>query len=213
MAIAGRKAQVRVSGAPVAFTGEPTTPNAARTEFRITDTARALWDPAAALTVRRSTDGTTYNAVPAAEYTLNRLTGTVAFAAAQAPGVLIQVSGASLTLSVAGEAKEFSYTLTNNTTEASRFGDSHVRRATVLRDASGSLSQWSSVDRYFENALTAGTPVVLDFYSDASAAAPDLRAWAILSKAEMKAAVDGLAETSVEWEGTPDNEGRTITLG
>lgn len=214
MAIAGRKAQVRVSGAPVAFTNEGTTANAARTEFRPTDPVKSVWDRSAAVTVRRSTDGgTIYTAVPAAEYTVNRLTGAVVFAAAQAAGTLIQVTGSYLPLSVAGEAKEFSYTLSSTNSDASRFGDSFVRRDAALKDATGSISQWTSVDRYFENALTAGNPVVLDFYSEATDATPDMRAWALLSSSEMSAAVDGLQETSVEWEGTYDAEGRAVSLG
>lgn len=212
MAIAGRKAQVRVSGAPVSFTAENTTANAARTEFRPVDPLKSVWSASAAVTVRRSTDGTNFTVVPAAEYTVNRLAGAVVFAAAQAAGVVIQLAGQYLPLSVAGEAKEFSYTLSSINSDASRFGDSFVRRDATLKDASGSLSQWT-VDRYFQTALTAGNPVILDFYSDATDATPDLRAWALISSSEMSAAVDGLQETSVEWEGTFDAEGRVVSLG
>lgn len=213
MATAGLRAQVRVSGPPVAFTNEPTTADETLSRYRIADAARTVWERTGPVAVSRSTDGGgTFSAVPEGEYALDRLSGTVHFHAAQAAGTQVQVSGAYLPLSVAAEAKEYSYTLTGNNTEASRFGDAYTRRAQGLKDVSGSLSQWTTAERYFEDALTAGEPLVLEFYSDANAA-PDLRVWARVSSSEMQAAVDGLMESAVEWEGTSDTDGRVVSLG
>lgn len=211
MAIAGRRALVRVSGAPVAVTGEATTADGALRSFTITNPAYRVWDRAAPVAVTRSTDGTTFTAVPAAEYTVNRLSGTVTFATPQAAGTQVRVSASYLPLAAAAEAKEFSYTLAGKQAEVSTFGASYVQRQQVQRDVTGSLSMWTTADRTFEDALTADRPVVLEFYSDSSAA-PDFRAWALVSKDDIKAAVDGMAETSVEWEGTPDTEGRITSL-
>ena len=211
MAIAGRKALVRVSGAPVALSAEPTTADATLKNFTITNAAYRVWDRAAAVSVTRSPDGVTFTAVPATEYTVNRLTGTVSFAAAQAAGTQIRVSTSYLPLATAAEAKEFSYTFTGNNLDASTFGSTFVLRQQGQRDITGSLSMWTTTDRTFEDALTADRPVVLEFYSDSGASA-DFRVWALVNSDEISAAVDGLAETAVEWEGTADNEGRITSL-
>lgn len=214
MSIAGYKAQVKVAGAPVPFTGAATTADAGRTRFRIDDPQRRVLDRGAPIEVRRSGDaGTTFAAVPAGDYTVDRLAGTVVFDAPQAAGTVVQVSGSYLALSVAAEAKEYSYTLAGNNQDATHFsGDGYTRRAQGLKDVTGSLSQWTTADRYFQDALTDGRPVVLEFYSDAGEA-PELRVWALVSSSEMSAAVDGLQETSVEWEGTYDADGRAVSLG
>jgi hypothetical protein len=213
MAIAGLRAQVRVSGPPVAFSSEATTADAGRIRYRIDDVGKGVWGRTAPVEVRRSTDGaSTLDPVAGAEYALDRLAGTVVFHTPQASGTVVQVSGEYLPLSVAAEAREFSYTLSGNSQEASRFGDAYTRRAQGLRDVTGSLSQWTTAERYFEDALTAGEPLVLEFYSQADGA-PDLRVWAMVSSTDMKAAVDGLMETTVEWEGTPDADGRAVSLG
>ncbi len=213
MAIPGRKAQLRVSGPPVPFSGEATTANGARTQYQITDPSRRVLDQATAVTVSSSATGAPpYTLVPAASYTVNRLSGTVTFAAAQAAGTSVIVGGGFLPLAVAAEAKEFSYTLSSANLEAPRFGDGFLQRLPGLKDATGSLSMWTTADRTFEESLVDDTPLVLDMYSDASAVTPDLRAWVRVSKNEMKAAIDGLIETSVEWEGAPDADGRSVSV-
>lgn len=213
MAIAGRKAQVRVAGAPLPVTAEPTTANAARTQYQITDPARRVLDMNAAVTVTTFASGSTTGVVATpGQYTINRLTGTVVFATARNSGTTVQVAASYLPLSVAAEAREYTVTLSASNQDASALGDTHVRRQQGLKDASGSISLWTTTDRYFEEALAAGSPVVLDFYSDGNAAAPDIRAWALISSDEISAAADGLAETAVEWEATADVDGRSISL-
>jgi hypothetical protein len=213
MPIAGQMARVRVSGPAVPFAGAAAEGDDGRTEYRVIDPALRVWAPAEPLTVERSTDdGVSFAAVPQEEYRANRLAGAVVFGAVQPEGTMVRVGGAYLPLSVAAEAREFSYSLQGTSAEAPRFGESHVRRAPVLRDVTGSLAAWTTADRYFEDALTSGEPVVLEFFSDGDGEA-DLRAWARLASTEMRAAVDGLGETSVEWEGAPDAEGRSISHG
>jgi hypothetical protein len=208
MAIAGRKAQVKVAGAPLTLTNEPTTSQGAGV-FQVTAAAKRVLDRSAALTARYTTDsGVTYTA--ATPTSVNRLTGQLTFTGLPA-GAVVQVTGAYLPLSAVAEAKEYGYTLTSKNVEASRLGDVYVDRDTVQQDVTGTLGQWFSTDRYFENALTAESIVLLEFYSDSSAAV-DLRCWATVSKTEMKAAMDGLVETTVSFEGTPDLEGRSISV-
>jgi hypothetical protein len=208
MAIAGRKAQVRVAGAAVAITNEPTTDQGGGV-FQITNAAKRVLDRTATLTARYTTDNVTFTATTPSF--VNRLTGQFTFLGLPA-GASVQVTGSYLPMSVVAEAKEYGYTMTAKNQDSSRLGDTYVKRDQTLKDVTGSIGQWTSTDRYFENALTAETVVVLDLYADSSAAVPDLRCWALVSKTEMKAAMDGLVETSVSFEGTPDLDGRMISV-
>ncbi|WP_018130715.1 hypothetical protein [Effusibacillus pohliae] len=208
MAIAGRKALIKVSGAPVAFVNAPTTPNADSTGFQITDPNMRILDPQAAIQVERSTDGgANWTVVPVAEYKLNRLTGTVEFAAAQT-GAQVRVSGSYLPLTTAGEAYEFKYTMEADNQDATTFQSDYVKRTQGLKDVSASLSQWY-VDRTFVDKLTDGRPVLLEFYVDA-ALGVDLRMWATPSSDEVSASADGLVEEALEFDGTTDADGRMV---
>ncbi|MBV9772645.1 MAG: hypothetical protein JO040_01765 [Gemmatimonadetes bacterium] len=212
MATAGRKAQVKVAGSPVAFTNEPTTSLGNSMDFQVTAATKRVWDRTAAIVVGTSGDGgTTYTTAAAGTYTVNRLTGTISFLLPQLGPPLVRVSGSYLPLSVVGEASEYSYSLTAKNAEFSRLGDIYTSRAQTLKDVTGSLSRWYAADPYFTNALTAETPVILEFYAN-SGTAPDLRCWALVGKEEIKAAMDGLVETTVSWEGFSDTEGRMISL-
>lgn len=210
MAIAGKKALVKVSGSAVAFTNEPTTADETLKVFQITDQTKRVWDRKSNITVEESTDnGTTWSA--ASGYSLDRLAGKVIFATAQAAGTQIRVSGSYLPLSIAAECKEYSYSLQGDNQDASSFGADFIKRKQGLKDISGSLSQWY-VDTYFKDALTSGEPIVLEIYADSSANY-DFRVWALLAKDEISSAVDGLIEAKVEFEGTADIDGRVISNG
>ena len=200
----GRRAQVKVSGAAVTFTTEATTTVTANTVYQITDATKRVWDPTAAITVYK--DAVSQSPTL---YTINRLTGTITFTADQGASV-ITVSGSYLPLSLAAEAKEYSYDRTAQMLEDNAFGDSDVTRVMGLQDVSGTIGRWWSVDTYFTDALLAGNPVVIEFWSD-STLAFDRRCWALLEKDEMKAAIEGLIEESVTFNGTPDADGRILS--
>lgn len=209
MATAGRKALVKVSGVAVAFTNEATTGNAGRTVYTISNAAKAIWGLTVTITVENDAAG---NAIYAAStgYTINRLLGQVTFATAKAAGTNVRVSGSYLPVSTAAEAKAYNYSLMTQNIPDNEFGDTQVTRVAAQKDASGSLGQWWSTDTYFSDALTAGNPVVLEFYSD-STGALDVRMWALLNKVGIQAVVDGLVEQSVEFQGTTDADKRTIS--
>ncbi|MGH9424580.1 MAG: hypothetical protein ACRD3J_31695 [Thermoanaerobaculia bacterium] len=204
-AIAGRLAAVKVSGAPVAFTGEATTTLVANTTYQITNAVKRTWDMTVAITVKK--DGV---AQSAALYTLNRLTGTVTFLADIGVGHTITVDGSYLPLSLAAEAKQFSYTLSAQLLEDNQFGDTDITRVLGPQDCAGSLSRWQGVDTYFTDALLAGNPVVIEFSSN-SAVGFDRRMWALLNQDGITAAIAGLIEESVAFMGTPDADGRILS--
>lgn len=210
-AIAGKKGLVKVTGAGVAFTAEAFTTVTANTVYQITNATKRVWDRAAAITVKK--DGV---AQSAALYTLNRLTGTVTFLADIGVGHTITADGTYLPLSNAAEAKSFSYKLMRDIQDSTSYDSQNTdqgfkRKSDVgLYDASGSLGQWSSVDRYFETALIQGDPVVIELWADRGTAF-DIRFWANLNQQQIESVVDGLVSQTVDWVGDPDIDGRVIS--
>lgn len=214
MAIHGRKALVKVSGAGVAFTDEATTKVTANTVYQITNAAKRVWDRVAAIVVEVDADGAGgggYAVAAASTYTVNRLTGTITFNSDQGVDAIVRVDGTYLPLSTAAEGRSYAYELSASYPPRPKFGDSAVVRPDRgLLDITGSIGRWYSTDDYFTDALTAGVPVVLEFYSD-STGAFDCRAWAILEKDGIQSVVDGLVEEDVEFVGAADADGRSIS--
>src|SRR4051812_21765948 len=97
--IAGRKALVKVTGAPVAFAGEATTDSGDHQTYQITNAAKRVWDRATTLVVKVAA------VVTVESYTFNRLTGKVTFATVNAGRGAVTLDGAYLPLSVAIGAK------------------------------------------------------------------------------------------------------------
>lgn len=213
-ALKGRHARVLVAGPPAAFAEEPTTADGARKVYQVTDPLRRLWTADAEITVRRSPDGEEWDVVSPAEYTLDRLFGRVIFHDAQPAGTLIRVSGEYQPLSVAAAARSFSYSITATLQERTAFDDpdDFQRRRQTLLDVSGTIGRWYELDPYFEDALASGEPVVIEFWSDRNATAPDLRVRALLAQDQVSAEATGLVEQEVEWEGTADIDGRAVSF-
>lgn len=206
----GRRGLVQVTGAPVAFAGEAMTTLTANTVYQITNTTKRVWDRVAAITVKKDAV-----AQAATLYTLNRLTGTVTFLADIGGGHVITTDGSYLPLSSAAEAKSFRYELARDLLDSTSYDSATAdqgfkRKNAAMSDASGSLGQWASVDRYFETALIQGDPIVIEFWID-RATAFDLRVWATLNKQQIQSACDGLVSQSVDWAGDPDTDGRVIS--
>lgn len=213
-ALKGRRAQVLVAGPPLPFSGEPTTADGARKVYQVTKAPFRLWAADAEIMVERSLDGGEWDVVSPAEYTLDRLFGRVIFHDAQPAGALVQVSGEYHPLSVAAAARSFSYSITATLQERAAFDDpdDFQRRRQTLLDVSGSIGRWYTLDPYFADALTSGEPVVIEFWSDRAAAAPDLRVRALLAQDQVSAEAAGLIEQEVEWEGTADIDGRAASI-
>lgn len=204
MATAGYLARIRVTGSPVAMTGELTDTTDGRT-YTIVDPARRVLDREATITVL-------VGGAPTGEaYTLNRLNGTVTFEMADLARATVTISGTYLTLTDAGEAKEYSYSIDASNEDATRFGDRFVRRVQAQLDASGSLSRWH-IDNQFTDYIDSGNPMVIEFKNNVNEPDPDLRMWAILSSEEVSGSADGLVEGSIDFETTVDIDNRAIAL-
>ncbi len=216
-ATAGRVALVKIPGTAVAFTNEATTGNAGRTIYTITNAVKSVWDPQAAVTVQTSPDGTVWTTAGATTYTLNRLAGKITFGTALGAGYFTRVSGSYLPMSIVAGAKSFTYTLSSTVLDATGFDDAYTNggfptKADGLNDAQGTLSRWyqNPVDSYFNSALTAATVIVLEFTVN-RAVAYDCRIWALLNKQQVQAAVAGLVDTTIDWQGVPDADGNVVS--
>ena len=209
MALAGRKALVKVSGTAVAFTDEATTANAERTRYQVTNAVKRVFDPTAAIVVERDTGGG-FGVVSTAEYTLNRLKGTVVFTSVQPVGTVVRVDGSYLPLSTAAEATSYEWAIGAENGDASYFGDDWMRRQQVSLKFTGSIGQWRTTDTYMETKLLAGDPVVVEFYADASTD-PEASALVVLNQQQIRAVTRGFVEQNVTFEGTKDADGHVVS--
>lgn len=214
-ATAGWKARVRVPGAAVAFTNEATTANGARTQYQITNPVKRVFDPQLPVVVQTSPDGSTWST--AVGYALNRLTGTITFGAAQPAGTQIRfASGSYLPLSTCAGAHGYTWTITAGQSDASDFdmlaaSNGFASKLTTQFDASGQLNRWYQSDGFFSTAILNATVLVLELTPDRSAAVPDLLVWALCDKQQLQAALTGVGETTVDWQGTKDADGRVVS--
>lgn len=137
----------------------------------------------------------TYKTQPESLYNLNRLNGTVTFPTATSR--VIRISGNYLPMSVAAYANQMSKNEAADILDVTKFGDTYHKRKAGLKSASGSLTNFYSVDEVFSAALTAGEPVVIEDRT-AAAAEPD-RYWALLESSEVSAAIEGMQSQAVSW--------------
>lgn len=109
-------------------------------------------------------------------------------------------SGNYLPMTVAAYAHAYSYNRAVELHEVPRFLDTYKRRIHGTKFASGSLSQWDVKDTYYETALIAGKPVVLEI--KATTDGDPQRVWAILENEELSAALDSPQDLAVSFVST-----------
>lgn len=205
--LTGKKALVKVSGAALTLTNEATADAGDHLNYQIIATSKRVLDPTAAITVKE--DGTP----TAAAYTLNRLNGTVTFAIARGGAVAVTLSGSYLPQSTALSCTEWNISVIGTSADVSDFdtGGVWVARLALSKDASGSVKSWrDSIDRTWETALIADTPVMLALYT-LSTGSPDFLVWATLNKQQVQAALKSAQTQSIDWEGAADADNRVIS--
>jgi hypothetical protein len=204
--LTGKKAQVKVSGSALTLTAEPTTDAGAHLVYQITSTAKRVLDPTATITVYE--DGVS----SAAAHTVNRLNGTVTFTVARGTAVVVTVSGSYLPLTTAINCTDWTLNLSAQSADVSDFGSAGwVERLAISKDATGSVKSWrDTVDRTWETALIAGTPVVISLYTN-SANNPDFLVWATLNKQQVQAALKSAQTQSIDFEGAADADNRVVS--
>lgn len=207
--LAGKKALVKVTGAPLDFEDEECSTSDDQT-YTIDDATKKYWDRDTAVQV--FDDGVAVD--PQTDpYRIIRLTGQVVFDSVNALRGPITVTGKYLPTSVAAGARAYSFELTQSILDDTTFddlgSDDFARKIPGLKNVSGSISRRFRVESGMAAALIAGDPIILELYTD-RAEAPDLVCWALLSKEGIQSAVDGTTDADVDWEGIPDADGVQI---
>jgi len=208
--ISGRKALIKVTGAPVAFTGEATVDTGDHQTYQMSTATKRIWDRATPLVV--DVGGT-----PTGEtYTFNRLTGTVRFATVNAGRGAVTLSGAYLPTAIAVGSTGYSYSITKqalvDTDLDSAFtNNGHNTYQPGMLDAEGSINGRLTVDMTLRDLLLAGAPVVIECFIDRAAAA-DLTMWALLDKDTLSAAMDAIQESAITFKGSGDDRGVMVAV-
>jgi hypothetical protein len=198
---AGKNAKILCTGSALTLTAQATTSSDNKT-YQINDTAKRILDLTATITVKDGGSDTVES------YSLNRLNGSATFATTATRTITIE--GTYLPTTEMGYAYDYSYSIEADNVDITDFGSSFIERKQALLDFSCSLSNWYINDAY-KGLLTAGVPIVLEFYTDDSSTF-DLKAWVLPASNEVSDSVDGVIEESLEFEGTTDADNRSITV-
>lgn len=207
---AGKGAVVYVSGAPATLTTEATTKSGSNKIFQITDPTKQVLDPTYAITQNWSSG-------PAGTVTINRLTGTFTSSVDEGSKTLT-ISGKYLPMAAFIYARDFSMKIDPRIMDITPLGQSYQ---TVYRGSSGVSGTLSSfydpaevteftpdITKYFTTEMIADATVAIKLYVHANLS---ILAWATINSEELKAAVDGLQEDVVGWEGTRDANGNVLS--
>lgn len=196
---AGRLAVVKVSGSPVSAAEEALT-RVTDLVWQIADAAKQVLDRDVTPVLEEDDGGWAD-----IEYeSVNKLNGKFTFAVpGHAAGSTIRVkTGNYLPMSSAAAAHAYTYKKAATLHEVTAFLATHKNRIAGTKWAAGTLSQWDVTDSYFDDALTAGDPVVLEFRGQA--ADDPQRVWALLESQEMQAAIDSPQDEVVSYISTDE---------
>lgn len=206
MAYAGKSAFVTLSGTGVTLTTAALV-SADGLTFQMSASSQQgePFAPTATITVFTSSAGT----VGSSEYTLYRLNGSVVFSSSHAGSY--NLTGTYLPTSTISNAHTFSYTISATNEDVTTFSATYRSRIQTVKDISGSIDVfWSSGNAEALLVASSSQPVALSFF-DQSTSAFGVRAWAFVNQDDIAAAVDGVVDQSVGFEGTADVNQRTIT--
>lgn len=194
MALAGKLGAVYVQtdAAPVAFTNEATTANAARTRYTITDTAKRYWSKGTAVVVK--VGGTTVTT----GYTLEYAGGVVVFDVAQQVGAVVTVTGAYVVLAQAGGFFGWSVEPTMEMAEKTTFQSAGWKEfEPTIKGFTGSAEAYWGDEQFFD---ALGTEVIVALYLNESTGLR-YEGYAVISSDGISTAVDELVQETVEFTG------------
>lgn len=201
-AIAGRKADIYIvagTGSGTAFTSEAcgalSGALTTRQHYRITDTTKRFWNPAATLTVETSPDGIAWSTAAPGTYQVGYAGGLIVFNTSQASGTQVRASGEYLSVSQLGEAYQWTLDAALDVADQTTFGSTWKSFKTTQRGATGSFRRYF-VDSYF--LTNAANPLLLVLYSDYSASVR-YEALAKLTQNSIEAMTSGLVGESLSF--------------
>ena len=201
METAGRLAVIKVSGDPLTAAAEGLT-HITNTEWQITDAIKRVLERDVTPVVEKSDGIGGWDEI--SYLSVNKLNSKFTFGDAGYVNTetLRVKSGNYLPMSSAAYAHEYSYNRSATMLEVTRFQDTHKRRIAGAKFGSGSLSQWDVIDAYFEDALTAREPIVLEFRAETTG--NPQRLWALIESTEMSTAIESPQDEAVSFISTDD---------
>jgi hypothetical protein len=213
MAIAGHTTTLKVSGTAVPVTGEATTALGGG-KYQVTSTARRIWSPAAAITVKDAG-----SPVSASLWSFDYLFGIITFSGYTPTGA-VTVDGSYLPVAAIAEVFSFSFSAKADLLDTTSYDGGAARlKAAGLLDASGSFSARSlptadvdpgaSGTQSLHGFLLAGAPKLLEANFDGSI----LRAWVMLEGVEQTAEVAGLVEFTANFQLATQTAGASFGFG
>lgn len=205
MALAGYQSSLKAAGAPVPVVDEATT-SLSSTVFQITATARRIMDPRTAITVKAN--GVT---VAPANYTLDRMFGKVTFLAPPAAPVVVTYSfiPVATVLGVNNSSASF----TRDLGDVTEYGNTSKKKQALLLDVSGNFSTYDPLQdldliavgrQTLASRWAAGEVFLLEISYGNGAFI--IRMWVVTESGEISAAVDGLVESSWNYQTTTPAE-------
>jgi hypothetical protein len=219
MADLGIKGSLRVNGAAVAFTNEPTTKQAGTTlpnsVFQVTSPVRRIIDPRLAVTVEVDADGAGaggYVAADPSTYVVDWHFGKVTFLTDQGASALVRVSGSYLPMLAIAEVREMDCEVTLELKDRTTCDDaaSMARRflggklsaagnATVLDSLHTDLDAGAGEVKLYD-VLTGKAAAYLEYQPLSTG--DYFRGWVLFDTAKSTVPFDDLITRSLSWKST-----------
>lgn len=201
MATPAFSAQVKVSGAAVAMTAEACS-LVSGTTYQVTNTAKRIIDPTAAITVKDA--GV---AIPAANVTVDALFGR--FTLLSAPGGAVTVDASYLPTATIAETKGVELNVSADLGDATTFDSGGAKKKqTLLLDITGNLMRLAlpldDLDpvtgglQTIDSWMKAGTPRLVDVLFTTGFR---VRAWVLFKGYKVTGQLAGMVECTVDFEG------------
>ena len=200
MPIAAYSAALRVNGAANAVTAEACT-SLGGGRYQVTNTARRVWDPAVAVTVKDG--GVTVSALL---YSFNYLFGIVTFVGYTPTGA-ITVDGSWASMVSVAEGRAFDFAPMRDLLDTSVFGTAFKTKLATLQDVTCSMEVLASpvVDL---DGVTGGTQSLISFLENATVKVFEvnlgsqyLRAFVNFDSIKIAAAVTDLVTSTISMQG------------
>lgn len=192
---AGNTTSILATGAAISMTDEATTEISGQV-FQITDSNKRIIDPSAAVSVEVDA-----SVEPTSNYTIDYLHGVIEFDSSQT-GSVVTVTGDYLPYYELDSAYTVTLTRTIADLDITSFSETHVKRITGLKDASGSFNTYEDHTKPLdgqggsENSLQSvfnnKTPLV--FSVSLGSGSINVRAWINITDVESSSTPDGVEE-------------------
>lgn len=202
MPIAAFTSALRVNGAANAVVNEACS-NLGGGRYQVTNTARRVWDPAVAVTVKDG--GVTVSALL---YSFNYLFGIVTFVG-YSPSGAVTVDGSWASMVSVAEGRAFEFSPTCDLVDSSIFGNAFKSKLNTLRDVMASMEVLSSPFLDLDG-VTGGTQSLVSFLENATvkvfevnlnSGAQYLRAFVNFDSIKIAAAVTDLVTSTISMQG------------